>query len=550
MLSRRTFVRSCLATGNILALSGCSNTTNNAAENSVGSQSLPEGGTLYFYIDNPLAIDPYNCQESEGRKVQVSLFDALTAYDWEKGILVGKAAESWEANDAETEFTFHLVHDATFHNGEPVTAQSFKRAWERICDPKMNPPSAIRYHLDPVRGASQMARGDAQQIEGVRATDDYTLVVTLSAPMADFPYVCSHPSLAPVPQAALDDPQGFMMQPIGNGPFKMDGPWVPDQRIRIVRYDGYYGTPAKIDAVEFHILENPGTAFREFEAGHIDFTPIAAGRFGEISMNYGMAEDGYTVSPGAQTLTGTECSVYYLMLNCKDETLRDPTIRRAISLAINRDNINHAIFGGTYSVADTIMPPVLDDDPANKWEDSHYDAEAARKLLDKDHPANANGGRNLHIRLSFNQGGGHDDIINMIATDLQAVGITVELDSTEWTAYSDALSKGDFQVARFGWFADYPIMDNFLYPLFYSSSESNSSGYSNLDIDSALLATREIADTEERKQAYRNICARIGQEMPVVPLLFYSHNHVGSKRVNRLYYDPQSIPHFEDASVS
>lgn len=546
MLSRRTFVRSCLSTGSILALSGCSN----AADDSAGSQNLPKGGTLYFYIDNPVAIDPYNTQESEGRQVQKALFDALTTYDWKSGRLVGLAAESWEANGSATEFTFHLVRGATFHNGEPVTAQSFKRAWERICDPKMNPPSAIRYHLDPVRGASQMARGDAQQIDGVKVVDDHTLVVTLGAPMADFPYVCAHPSLAPVPQVALDDPQGFMMAPIGNGPFKMDGAWVPDQRIRIVRYDDYYGTPATIDAVEFRILENPGIAFKEFEAGHVDFTPIAFGRFGEISMNYGVAEDGYTVTPGAQTLTGEECSVYMLTANCEDEVLSDPVVRRAISLAIDRDKINHAIFGGNYSSANTIMPPVLDDDPSNEWEDSHYDVEAARKLLDKDHPANANGGRNLQIRLSFNQGGGHDDIINMIASDLQAVGITVEKDSAEWTAYTDMLSKGDFQLARFGWIADYPTMDNFLYPLFFSTSSNNHSRYHNIDIDSAILGAREISDEDERREAYRNICARIGQDMPVIPLLFHSHNHVGSKRVNQLYYDPQGDAHFENASVS
>jgi peptide/nickel transport system substrate-binding protein/oligopeptide transport system substrate-binding protein len=247
MMGRRTFVAGSLAASALAALAGCGKKDAGAGAGDAA------GGTMKFYINDPVAIDPYNTQESEGTQVEHILFDALTDYDWDKGEIVGKAATSWDVNDDATEFTFHLVEGATFHNGDPVDAASFKRGWERICDPTMTTPSEIRYHLDPVVGALEMAAGEATELTGVEAVDDLTLKVTLTAPMADFPYICAHPALAPVPQAALDDPESFLTAPIGNGPFMMDGAWVSDQYISLKRYDGYYGEPAKIDGVYFSI---------------------------------------------------------------------------------------------------------------------------------------------------------------------------------------------------------------------------------------------------------------------------------------------------------
>ena len=221
-VTRRTFVKGGLAASALAALAACGKNENAASAQGDSAVKATDGGTFKYYISDPVAIDPYNLQESEGTQVGHILFDSLVEWDWDKSDVKAKAAASWEISDDNTVFTFHLK-DAKFHNGDPVTAESFKRGWQRLVDPSMTTPGEIGYHLSPVMGYDEMANGSAKEISGLTCPDDKTFVVTLSAPMADFLAVCCHPGLAPVPQAAIDDPDSFLLAPIGNGPFMMDG---------------------------------------------------------------------------------------------------------------------------------------------------------------------------------------------------------------------------------------------------------------------------------------------------------------------------------------
>jgi peptide/nickel transport system substrate-binding protein/oligopeptide transport system substrate-binding protein len=270
----------------------------------------------------------------------------------------------------------------------------------------------------------------------------------------------------------------------------------------------------------------------------------------EVTEKYGEAEDGYTVTPGKQTLLGAETSVYYLTVNCEDEVMKDPVIRNAISLAVNRQNIIDTVFEGTRIPADCMFPRAIDDDEGNAWEYSHYDIDAAAKMLDEKYPADADGKRGIKITLSYNSGGGHEDIMSIIQGDLEKIGIEVTQSSLEWAAYLQALSDGTYQIGRLGWIADYPTMDNFLYPNFLSTAENNYSKYKNPDIDKALADARQIVDEAERREAYRKINQMIGEDLPVIPVMFYAHNHVGSQRLGSLYYDPQGKAEFGKATIA
>ena len=541
-LSRRGFVAGGLAASALAALAGCGKKSGGSgASGASGGSGAATGGTLKYYINNPVAIDPYNTQEDQGTQVEHILFDALTDYDWDKEKVVGKAAESWEANGDNTVFTFHLMKGAKFHNGDSVDAASFKRGWERIVNPKMATPSEINYHLSPVKGYDEFLAGSATELTGLRAVDESTFEVTLKSPMADFPTVCSHPALAPVPQAALDDPDSFLVAPIGNGPFKMDGKWVADQYINVVRFDDYYGTKARLDGINFSIQKDPDTAFREFEAGNLDMAMIPTGRFNESIEKYGKSDDGYTVTPDHQVLTGAELSVYYLAINV--EKMPNKTLRHAISLAINRQSICDTLFEGTRIPADNVIPKVLDLGQNNAWANCRYDKDAAKKLIDENNLAGT------EVVLSYNSGGGHEDIMSMVQSDLEAVGLKVTQESQEWASYLQKLKGGDYTMGRLGWIADYPTLDNMLYPNFYSTADNNYSKYNNPEVDKGIDEARQIAGEEQRKAKYREVNQLIGEDMPIVPLMFYAHNWVGSKRVESLYLDPQTKAELATATL-
>lgn len=539
-VSRRTFVKGSLAASALAALAACGKNNNGASANG-GTVKASEGGTFKYYISDPVAIDHYNLQESEGTQVGHVLFDSLVEWDWDKGDVKAKAAESWEINDDNTVFTFHLK-DAKFHNGDPVTSESFKRGWQRLVDTTMTTPGEIGYHLAPVVGYDEMAAGEATELTGLTCPDDKTFVVTLKEPMADFLAVCCHPGLAPAPQAAIDDAANYLLAPIGNGPFMMDGKWESGQYINVKRFDDYYGDKPALDAINFSIQKDPKTAYSELEAGNMDFCQIPTGRFAELTEKYGSSVDGYTISPSRQTLAGAEASVYYLAVNLEDETMANKDLRHAIGLAINRQNIVDTLYEGVREPADNVFPPIIDK-KGGSWEYAKYDPEAAKKIIDE------KGLAGTTIKLSYNSGGGHEDIMSCIQADLTAVGLNVEQDTKEWAAYLQGLTDGDFQMGRLGWIADYPTLDNFIFPNFYSTADNNYSRYNNPEVDAAIDDARKIADEDERKDAYRKINQMVADDMPIIPIMFYAHQHVASDRVNELYYNAQGIADLGHASL-
>lgn len=551
MVGRRQFVGGALAASALTALAGCGGGDKPAGSADSAAASTGDN-VMSFYLSEPAFIDPYNAQENQGTAVVFNVFDSLMEWDWDSNSAVPAcAAEAPTVSEDGLVYTFKLREGMKFHNGDPVDAESFVRGWKRVADPKMETPSDICYHLAPVAGYEEFNAGDTDEFAGLKAVDDLTFEVTLAAPMADFPAVCCHPGLAPVPQCALDDPKSFLEQPIGNGPFMMDEPWKHNQYVNLVKFDDYYGDAPKVDGVYMSIQKDPQTAFNEFQAGSIDFCSIPSGKIKECVEKYGESEDGFTSTPGKQCLLGTELSTYFLIPSPKDPVLADPKVRRAVSLAINRQNIVDTLFEGSRMPATSIMPTSIDDSPENVWEDCKYDPEAAGKLLDEaGYPADESGKRGVEITLNYNGDGDHGDLMSAVQLDLEAVGITVTQETVEWATYLKQLADGDFSLGRLGWTADYPTMDNFLYPNFFTGAENNYEEYSNEEMDQAMLDARQIQDDEERKAACRKICATIGKDMPVIPIMFYAHNYVGSKRMKSFCYDAQTKPWFDTAEIA
>lgn len=544
-LSRRSFVAGALATGAALAMAK----PGFEASVAVADEAAVDGGTFKYYINDPVSIDPYNVQEDQGMQVCNALFDALTAFDGKEGKLVGKAATSWEANEDATEFTFHLREGATFHNGEPVTAQSFVYAWNRLCDPNTDPanPSVVSYHLAMVDGYDDVAAGVAGSALNIEAKDDYTFVVHLNMSYADFPYIVSHLATSPVPEAAKDI-DTYKLSPIGNGAFKMEGKWESGQYIKVVRNDAYWGDKAHVDGVDFDIYLDPDTAYFEFQAGNLDCTQIPSGRISAVAGEYGVSSDGFTANPGEQTLLGSEDSIYYLTCNNQDALFGNQHLRKAVSYAINRQAICDVVFEGTRVPADNFITPGIDGYEEGAWEAAKYDVDAAKEELElakKDLGVDS-----FKIKLSCNSGGGHEDVMQMVQANLKTIGIEAEIDTAEWATYLQKLQDGDYQIGRLGWIADYPIMDNFLYPMFYTGNGDNRSQYSNPEVDEELNAARAIVDDQERIAALQAVNRKIADDFPVIPVMFYRHTIVCSGRVNNMYANTLKLIDFTKCWLS
>ena len=539
-----------------LSLAGCNASSGGGSQSQTGTE-VQKGGTMSYYVGEPAYIDPYNTQESEGTAVEQSLFDSLTKVDpLDATKILPAAADSWEPNADATVWTFKLNKNGKYSDGTPVTANDFIYAWNRIVSPKTvntltkkADPSVISYHLSFVQGYDDVQSGKIPALTGMKAVDDLTLEITLSKPFADFAYVCAHPALAPVPQKYVEEgveyngktvPYGDM--PVGNGPFKMAEPWKHSQYIKTVANENYWATKPNIDGVEFKIFKDVETAYTEFEAGNLDFTQVGEGKIKDAVAKYGESENGYTVNPQKQVLLGEENATYFMIFNEKDAVIKNQKLREALSLAINRQAICDVVFDGTRSPADNIVPPGIAGYVKGTWKNAAYDVEAAKKALaDAGYP---NGEGLAPIKLSFNSGAGHEKIMELVQADWEKIGVKSTFDSAEFAVYLKQLDAGKFQVARLGWIADYPIMDNFLFPLFTTGAGDNKSQYSNPEVDKGLEAARAITDQTQRLQAYQDQNVTIAENLPVAPIMFYKHHHVGSSRLNNFTYDPSGIPDF------
>lgn len=560
MRKRNLFLVLALAVVMAFALAGCGSKTESTSKGGDSSTTPVKGGTMSFYIGEPAYIDPWNTQETEGMQIVQAIYDSLTTVDdTDPSKLLPAAAESWEPNADATVWTFKLNKNDKFSDGTPVTANDFIYAWNRLVNPKTKntltgkpDPSVIAYHLGFVKGYDEVQSGKATEMSGLKAVDDYTFEVTLSQPFADFAYVVMHPSLGPTPQKAVEEgvdyngeKVAFGDMPVGNGPFKMAEPWKHNQYVKTVRNDNYYGDKPYLDGVDFKIFKDPETAYTEFEAGNLDFTQIGAGKIKDAEAKYGTSSNGYTSNPGKQVLLGAETSVYYLIINNNDKVLKNPDVRKAISLAINRQAICDIVFEGTREPADGIVPPGIAGYEKGTWVDSKYDIEAAKKALaDAGYPE----GKGLPtLELAFNNDGGHEKIMELIQADLKAVGIKTTFDSADFPTYLKKLDAGKHQLGRLGWVADYPIEYNFLYPIFNSKSGDNKSFYNNKAVDEAINAAEKVTDNDERIAEFQQINKTIGESNPVAPVMFYKHHHVGSDRLNDFTFSAMYLANFQKA---
>ena len=523
------------------------------------TEGAVQGGTLNWFIISPSGIEPFSTSENNGVMVAYALFDTLTALDNYDGHVTPLAAESWESNEDATQFTFHLRQDAMFHNGQPVTSNDFKYAWERICRADFKPaPSTQGSIISLVQGAKEMQAGEATEL-GVQCPDDYTFVVNLTQPFADFPIITTHPSTAPVPAGCTDteeDFQAFSRAPIGNGPFQMDGEWVNGQYINVKRFEGYTGERPNIDAISFRIFIDADTAWTEFQAGNLDFTLIPNGMYTASTAMYGTADaDGNLANPGKQVYSGMETTSYCIICNLEDATMSNKDLRIALSYAGSepRGHLHHGAGELAHPRLGLLRRAALPGYQENAWDHcpAAGDKQKAAEYLDKaGYPADESGNRNLTLTLTTNTGSGNEDIFTMIQADLMAVGINAEIQTQEWAAYLDALNDGSYQMGRMGYTADAPTAYFFMQDAFAAGAGSNYSKYSNPDFEAALAEAVAQTDEEARIAGYQAADKILAEDFPLIPLCYYTHGYVTSARVNNMFMNPMGFVRYNRCWLS
>ncbi|MFJ3928331.1 ABC transporter substrate-binding protein [Streptomyces sp. NPDC090022] len=477
-----------------------------------------DGGTFRFGVTEPKAIDPALASETTGLIVSEVVFTGLyrTAPD---GKLEPRLAESATANDTCTEWTFKVRTGTTFTNGEPVDAEAFIRGWNRATSKPM--ASDIAYHLAGIKGFDEIQDGKADKLAGLSSTGPDHLKVELSSGDCEFDKKTGHTVFSPMPKAAGGpENKEFADQPIGNGPFKLDGKWDHNKKISLVRNDGYGLKPAKLARVEISLvnyfsmfdLEYQGFQTGEFDYAHVPTTQLTA------------AEARY--KPQGKWLHKDVNGQNYLLPITDQGPLKTKEARLAVSYAIDRAKIAKSLYQGYQKPASSIVPPALPDS---------YQEGLCASCLAPD-PAKARelakaGGLTpgTRLTLAFNTGVGHEDWIQAVGKQLEDVlGIVVEVKGLPFPELLEKEHAPDATgLFRYSWGADYPTPDNYLFPMLHSSSIAkedngtvggdNTGRYSNPEFDKVIEQARATKDEAARIALYKQAEKIAMDDMALIP---------------------------------
>jgi oligopeptide transport system substrate-binding protein len=525
-----------------LLLASCGGGSGGDGDSGDDTSDGATGGSFSVSLEEPEAFGPTsNCYSSGCSQVIGLVWTGLLSVDPETSEQQLQMAESIESEDGQT-WTIKLKDGFTFHNGEPVNAESYVRAWNYAA----YGPNAtqVGFFFDDVQGYDELQGDDpgAEEMSGLEAVDDTTIEVTLKQPFSQFPLVLSYtPAAAPMAEECEQNMKACNEQPIGNGPYEFAEKWQHNQSITLQKYEDYSDeeSTGNADEIVFKIYADLKTAYRDYQSGNLDIvdTVDASQRQqaeGQYQDNILQVDDG---------------SFAYFGIPFYEEAYQDVRIRQALSLAIDRETIIERVLNGDYEPATDVIPGFVPGSRDDACEFCQYDPERAQQLFDE-----AGGVPGDTLTVWFNNDGGHEQWIQAMAQGWeQDLGIQVETESQPFTPYLKTLGNGDVDGPyRLGWLPDYPSPENYLDPI-YGAGSSNYGQWEGPEHEEFLEKIEEgnaAANVEEGVPAFQEAADIVLEEMVVLPLWFGKTFTLYSDNVDNVTYSPLDQLLLKDVTVS
>jgi oligopeptide transport system substrate-binding protein len=537
-----------------LALTGCSSSGGSGEK----SSSADTDAIITTNGSEPqMSLLPANTTETGGGKIMTSIFAGLVSYDADGGI-ENEVAKSIESDDA-TNWTVTLEDGWKFTNDEDVTSDSFVDAWNYAAlydnaqggsyffdnivgfsdlqNAVDDPSGAVDEDGNPVKVGAPLA----EEMSGLKVVDDKTFTVELSTPEADWPLRLGYTAFMPLPSAAYDDMEAFGENPIGNGPYMLDGEgaWVHEEKINLVTNPDYDGVRKPVNGgLEIIFYATQDAAYADVLGGNLDvLDAIPDSAFETYESDFGDR----AVNQPAAIFQGFNMPYYLEHWSGEEGKLR----RAAISMAINREEITDVIFQGTRTPATDFTSPVIDGwtDKLKGAEVLEYNPDEAKKLW-AEADAIAPYGDTV-FDIAYNSDGGHqgwvDAVTNSIANTL---GITAQ--GKPYPTFAAAIDDRDNDKltggTRAGWQADYPSLYNFLAPLYVEGAGSNYEDYSSPEFEALLKEGAEADNVEDATAKYQEAQEVLLKDLPAIPLWYSNVTGVSADTVDNVVFGWDSVP--------
>ncbi|MFH7379090.1 oligopeptide ABC transporter substrate-binding protein OppA [Klebsiella aerogenes] len=461
------------------------------------------------------SLDPHKIEGVPESNVNRDLFEGLVIGDL-NGHPVPGVAESWDNKDFKV-WTFHIRKDAKWSDGSPVTAQDFVYSWQRLADPKTASPYASYLQYGHVANVDEIIAGKKTATDlGVKAIDDKTFEVTLSEPVPYFYKLLVHPSVSPVPKAAIEKYGEKWTQPaniVTNGAYKLKD-WVVNERIVLERNTNYWdNAKTVINQVTYLPISSEVTDVNRYRSGEIDMTynnmPIELFQKLKKEIPKEVHVDPYLCT-------------YYYEINNQKAPFTDVRVRTALKLALDRDIIVNKVKNQGDLPAYSYTPPYTDgmklvEPEWFKWSQEKRNEEAKKLLAEAGYTAD----KPLTFNLLYNTSDLHKKLAIAVASIWKKnLGANVKLENQEWKTFLDSRHQGTFDVARAGWCADYNEPTSFLNTML-SDSSNNTAHYKSPAFDKIIGDTLQVTDEAKRADLYAQSEQQLDKDSAIVPVYYY-----------------------------
>lgn len=526
-----------LAAAGALVLTGCTSGSPESTEGAGSSSAIIT--TNGSEPQNPLV--PTNTNEVGGGKIIDSIFAGLIYYDAD-GAPINDVAESIETDDAQ-HYTIKIKPDQTFTNGEPVTANSFVDAWNYGA--LLSNEQLSSYFFESIEGFSY---DEDSELTGLEVVDDLTFNVTLTQPESDFPLRLGYSAFYPLPESAFEDMEAFGENPVGNGPYMLDGEgaWKHNEKIDLVVNPDYDGGRKPVNgglSIIFYATQE--ASYADLQGGNLDvLDQIPAGALGTYEDEFADR----SVNQAAAIFQSFTIPARLPHFDGEEGKLR----RAAISKAINREEITDVIFSGTRTPAHDFTSPVIDgyseDIPGSDVLD--FDADAAKELWAE---ADAISPWSGTFQIGYNADGGHQAWVDAVANQLKN-NLGIDASGAPYPTFAEfrtAITDRTIQTAfRTGWQADYPALFNFLGPIYGTDAGSNDGDYSNPEFDALLAEGLAETDLDAANAIFQQAQEILFEDLPATPLWYATVNGAWGEQVDNVQYGWNSVPLYDQITKS
>jgi peptide/nickel transport system substrate-binding protein len=555
---RRRGVKAGIAVGAVavLVLSACASDRDEDLDD-VGYD--PDATLIIGTAGEVTALDPIYTADGESIRVARMIYDTLLDIRPGTTEVVPGLATSWEADESGTSWTFELRDDVTFHDGEPFNAEAVCSNFDRyhnLTGAAQAPPYYWRLLSGGFAENEPEAGLGAPNYQGCEAVGEFTAVIDLERPTSRFPRLLSLHVFGMHSPKALEEynasdlgPWGDVQwppyatdHPTGTGPFRFVQWDRANQEVHLVRNDAYWGDTPTVGGIIFRAIPDETQRVEALLTGEIHGFDLPAPAHWQRLEAEGMN----------LLVRDTPVNLLYVAFTqAGNEALQDIRVRRAVAHALNREALVNALMPEGAEVATQFTPPSL---PG--WADDvityEYDPDLARDLLaeagyDEDNPLELTFLWPTEVTRPYMPS--PQDMIELFAPDLEAVGIEVEPISMIWgTEFIPAvISEGEGDLHFLGWTGDYPDAFNFIGTWFASANAEF--GFDNPELFEKMALADQTVEEAERIALYEELNREIMEFLPGVPISHMPNAIVFAPNVEGVVQGPLANERFDQARI-